>query len=96
MASAEAEPLYGGQLPWGVICTHGGLGMSENLTFVGLSHWSLKGACYESWANDFWELKKFFFLKWKSLQMEKVVVERMGSLWVNQQPFIRDQLCAKE
>lgn len=48
MVNAEAEPLYGGQLPWEVIWTQSGLGMSENLTLVGLSHWSLKGACYDS------------------------------------------------
>lgn len=29
MVNAEAEPLYGGQLPWEVIWTQSGLGMSE-------------------------------------------------------------------
>lgn len=48
LMEVSAEPPRGGQFPWGVMWTHSGLGMSENLTFVGLSHWNLEGACYHS------------------------------------------------
>lgn len=77
--SMQRLSLYGGRLPWEVIWTQSGLGMSENLTLVGLSHWSLKGACYDSWVNHFWELN-FFFWNENHTNGKDSWLRRMGSL----------------
>lgn len=53
----QAEPLHGGQFPWGVIWTHSGLCMNENFCWAKPLEFG-GHAGYQCWTNNF--LRIFF------------------------------------